>query len=327
MTARGGEFGTNWWARHWIASLDRDGWTGRFTRGRSYARNGRVLDVDIQPGVVRARVQGSESTPYRVQLRLEMLPDAVWDRVVGALSRQAIYTAKLLAGELPAEIVALCDRAEAPLFPEHPDELAMSCSCPDWAVPCKHVAAVHYALAAELDRDPFLLFRLRGRTREELTAALRARRGAMAAGSGAAPDPPATNPEPTPEAADDLSIERFWDVGSGLDELQIEIRPPELPGAVLRRLGRPPAWGASDDLVTTLHALYRVASASVRDIALSDGEALSLDADDLNADAATAQAESPGDEHGVADQVSPDGFSISPAEASEPRGSGPGSDT
>ena len=142
----------------------------------SYARNGRVLDVEVSPGRVRARVQGSRPRPYRIEMAVEPFADPVWDRVIGALARQAIYTAKLLAGELPAEVVQLCDSAEAPLFPSHPDDIVMRCSCPEWAVPCKHVAAVHYALAAELDRDPFLLFRLRGRTREELTAALRTRR-------------------------------------------------------------------------------------------------------------------------------------------------------
>jgi uncharacterized Zn finger protein len=90
-------------------------------------------------------------------MAVEPFADQVWDRVIGALARQAIYTAKLLAGDLPAEVVQLCDSAEAHLFPGHPDDIVMRCSCPEWAVPCKHVAAVHYAFAAELDRDPFLL--------------------------------------------------------------------------------------------------------------------------------------------------------------------------
>jgi uncharacterized Zn finger protein len=272
---RGSDLVSSWWARRWMSTLDGFGWAGRLSRGRAYTRNRRVVDVEVSPGVVRARVQGSQPAPYRVQMTVEPFPDVVWDRVVGALARQAIYTAKLLAGELPAEVVQLCDSAEAPLFPDHPDEIAMRCSCPDWAVPCKHLAAVHYALAAELDRDPFLLFRLRGRTREELTAALRARRGAFgSAGAARSAAESATTPAEIPEPAADepIPVDGFWVHGPELDDLHFEIRPPEVPGAVLRLLGRPPGWGGQDELLETLHELYQVASASVRDVALADLE-------------------------------------------------------
>src|SRR5688572_28735700 len=148
----------------------------------------------------------------------------------------------------------------------------MTCSCPDWAVPCKHVAAVHYALAAELDRDPFLLFRLRGRTREELTAALRARRGSFgSAGAARMAEIQAAEAEAAP--AQPLPIDQFWTLGPELEGLHFEIRGPDVPGAVLRLLGRPPGWGGQEELQATLHDLYRVASASVRDVALADLEA------------------------------------------------------
>jgi uncharacterized Zn finger protein len=282
VVARGGELASSWWARRWMSTLDGFGWAGRLSRGRAYTRNRRVVDVDVSPGIVRARVQGSREAPYRIEMTLEQFPDAVWDRVVGALARQALYTAKLLAGELPAEVVQLCDSAEAPLFPGHPDDIVMRCSCPDWAVPCKHVAAVHYALAAELDRDPFLLFRLRGRTREELTGALRARRGSF--GSAGAAKAAAESAAPPDEAAstgaDEISADRFWECGAELDALHFEIRPPDVPGAILRLLGRPPGWGGQDELFDTLHDLYAVASASVRDAAFADLEAEPTSASD-----------------------------------------------
>jgi uncharacterized Zn finger protein len=152
----------------------------------------------------------------------------------------------------------------------------MRCTCREWAVPCKHVAAVHYALAAELDRDPFLLFRLRGRTREELTAALRARRVGLGGSGGAtttsASDAPDADDSPAaPDVAEEnLSVDAFWQAGPDLDDLHFEIRPPDIEGAVLRLLGPPPAAGPHDELYSRLHALYRVASASVRDAALAD---------------------------------------------------------
>jgi uncharacterized Zn finger protein len=273
VVARGGDVASSWWARRWMATLDGFGWTGRLSRGRTYTRNRRVVDVEVSPGLVRARVQGSRPSPYRIEMTVEPFADAVWDRVVGALARQAIYTAKLLGGELPAEVVQLCDLAEAPLFPSHPDEITMKCSCPDWAVPCKHVAAVHYAFAAELDRDPFLLFRLRGRTREELTAALRARRGSFGSAGAArqaADSAASTPPDAESPTVEPIPVDGFWAHGPELDDLHFEIRPPDVPGVVLRLLGQPPGWGGQDDLLDTLHELYHAASASVRDVAFAD---------------------------------------------------------
>ena len=207
-------------------------------------------------------------------MAVEPFDDGVWDRVIGALARQAIYVAKMLAGDLPAEVVQLCQAADAPLFPDHPDEIRMQCSCPDWAVPCKHVAAVHYSLAAELDRDPFLLFRLRGKTRDELTSALRARRASLSM-LGVAPQPTeeAIAEEQDAPSEGGLPVDRFWDLGHELDDLHFEIRPPDVPGAVLRLLGPPPAWGVQEELQSQLYDLYRIASASVRDAALADVEA------------------------------------------------------
>jgi uncharacterized Zn finger protein len=271
--ARSGDLASSWWARRWLSTLDGFGWGGRLSRGRAFARGSRVLDVEVSPGFIRARVQDTPPRPYRVEMAVEPFTDAVWDRVIGALARQAIYTAKLLAGELPAEVVQLCDSAEAPLFPGHPADIVMKCSCPEWAVPCKHVAAVHYVLAAELDRDPFLLFRLRGRTREELTAALRTRRvsfgSAGAARAAALQEAAAEAPSSAPE---DVPLDRFWEYDPEIDALHFEIHPPEVPGAIVRLLGPPPGWSGRDELVTTLNDLYHIASASVRDAALADVE-------------------------------------------------------
>jgi uncharacterized Zn finger protein len=272
-----------------MSTLDGFGWGGRLSRGRTYARNGRVLDVEVSTGALRARVQDAQPRPYRIEMAVEPFADQVWDRVIGALARQAIYTAKLLAGELPAEVVQLCDSAEAHLFPGHPDDIVMRCSCPEWAVPCKHVAAVHYAFAAELDRDPFLLFRLRGRTREELTAALRTRRGtfgSVGAAKAAAQAETAVATDPGAEAGEEIPLDRFWAYDPEIDALNFVIHPPEVPGAVLRLLGTPPGWSVRDDLADVLQDLYRVASASVRDAALADVDGALTDSDEDETSAA-----------------------------------------
>jgi uncharacterized Zn finger protein len=265
MATRRTEFGASWWARRWIGALESFGWDSRLARGRSYARGGRVIDVEVAAGVARARVKGSERRPYAVAIRLDPFSDDTWDRVLDVLAGQALYAAKLLAGELPIEVVELCEDAGAALFPGWIDELESSCSCPDWGNPCKHVAAVHYVLAAEFDRDPFLLFRLRGRSRDELFAGLRHRRGATEV------EPFESPPREEAEPAE-LDVSAFWTLDPEVESLDIEIRPPDVPGAILKRLGRPPVWGAQDQFLASLELLYRTASANVRDRALGGWE-------------------------------------------------------
>ena len=260
---RRGEFGTSWWARRWIEALGPFGWNERLSRGRAYARGGRVVDVEVTPGLARARVQDSRPPASQVTIAVEPFDELTWSRVYGVIAGRALFAAKLLAGDLPIEVVDLCESVGAPLFPRREGELRADCTCPEWVNPCKHIVAVFHVLAAEFDRDPFLLFRLRGRTREELIAALRARRGAEAP-AAAEPDAPEP-PEPL-----DSDPTRFWAVGPELARLEIEIGPPDVPGSVLKRLGRPPTWGAQDEFLGSLELLYRTASASIRDLALGE---------------------------------------------------------
>lgn len=236
-----GQFVTNWWAQRWISALERVVNSGRLNRGRTYARAGQVLSLDEVGGVVKARVQGTRPQPYKVTIKLKPLSDRQWDRVIDALSGQALFAAQLLAGEMPQEIDAVFAAAGSSLFPSSEGELETECSCPDWANPCKHVAATHYILAEQLDEDPFLLFRLRGRTQEQVMAALRARRS----------DTPRAAAEPVPAAVSnsgpplDMNLEHFWRMGGG-DEgvettpVQVAIKPPATPLPLLKRLGQPP---------------------------------------------------------------------------------------
>jgi uncharacterized Zn finger protein len=184
------EGGASWWAQRWQSVLESFGWADRLARGRSYARYGAVRRLEITPGEVRATVQGSLASPYAVRIAVRPLSRTEWERVVAALGAQARYTAHLQAGEMPPAIEDAFTAARAPLFPTA-DELAADCPCPDPANPCKHIAAAYYALGAEIDRDPFLIFRLRGRDRDQLLAALREVRAAAAA----------TEPAPAPRPA------------------------------------------------------------------------------------------------------------------------------
>jgi uncharacterized Zn finger protein len=180
--------GATWWGTRWIEALEqisRD-YQKRLARGRTYARTGRVHDLLVEPGRVHAQVTGSSRTPYRVDIRLAVLDDGDWRAAVAAMAGRAAFAAALLAGEMPHAIDEAFSSARG-LFPAPGDDLATDCSCPDWANPCKHVAATHYVIGEALDRDPFLLFELRGRTREQVLAALRGLRGARSAEQAASP--------------------------------------------------------------------------------------------------------------------------------------------
>ena len=168
-----GAIGEQWWSRRFISVLESYGMSGRLARGRSYARAGQVLDFELSQGKVTAWVQGSRVRPYQVRIGVLPLTTAQWRRVQDRLASQALYRAKLLAGEMPREIEEVFAECGTPLFPRSPADLDMHCSCPDWEVPCKHLAAVCYVLAEEFDRDPFGMLAWRGKARDELLAALR----------------------------------------------------------------------------------------------------------------------------------------------------------
>ncbi|MFN0102376.1 MAG: SWIM zinc finger family protein [Bryobacteraceae bacterium] len=168
--SKGGKFGENWWARRWIEVLESFDMGSRLNRGREYAKKGHVLSVQIEEGQVVARVQGSRPKPYEIDVRINTLPEADWEKIAGRLAEQAVFSARLLAGEMPADIEEIFEEEGLSLYPAAEGDLKAQCTCPDTANPCKHCAAVYLLLGEEFDRDPFLLFALRGMRREKLLA-------------------------------------------------------------------------------------------------------------------------------------------------------------
>ncbi|MFG1821438.1 SWIM zinc finger family protein [Microbispora bryophytorum] len=167
-----GSIGEQWWSRRFIDILERVCDAGRLTRGRAYARRGQVLDLDLGPGLAKARVQGSRPKPYDVHVRITAYGAREWAGLAEALAAQALHRAKLLAGEMPPEIEQVFDACGLPLFPGERG-LDMECSCPDWGFPCKHLSAVLYLLAEAFDEDPFLVLAWRGMAKDALLDALR----------------------------------------------------------------------------------------------------------------------------------------------------------
>ena len=178
-----GAVARTWWSKRFLSVLEQIGVGGRMARGRAYARQGQIISLDVDTGGAAAKVQGSRPRPYAVRIGVPAFGKAEWAEVAEAMVADASLTAALLAGEMPHDIEDIFTRVGLSLFPASARDLALDCTCPDQAVPCKHLAAVCYVLAERFDADPFAILALRGRDRETLLEDLRARR----AGAGPAP--------------------------------------------------------------------------------------------------------------------------------------------
>ncbi|MBI2865354.1 MAG: SWIM zinc finger family protein [Chloroflexi bacterium] len=252
-----GAIGDTWWSTRFIKLLESFGMGPRLGRGRSYARSGQVLPLSIAAGLVKTKVQGSRSTPYAVEIRLVPLSDADWEKVFEAMSEQAVFMAKLLAGEMPTNIEEAFAAARASLFPQTNRDLVTKCSCPDWANPCKHVAAVFYILAEAFDGDPFLIFALRGRTKEQVIDKLRGMRSAAAeAESETLGVPVGEHIGPPSFLGRTERLASFWSAGSQLSQIQATLVPAEVPDALIRQLGPLPPHLRSEELLQQLSQAY-----------------------------------------------------------------------
>ena len=254
LRSRRGVIGESWWSRRFLSAVESILTGGRLTRGRTYARQGQVIDLGIGSGLAVAQVQGTRRTPYGVQITMPAASDERWEAIVETLAGQAGYAARLLAGELPHEIEDVFAQAGVALFPERGSHLITNCTCPDWATPCKHAAAVCYLMAEAFDDDPFLLLAFRGREREALLAELRARRGAPIDGS-ASEDASSSDPTlPSPPLSEDVAT--FWHSGPDLADVHCLPRATEIPGAVLRLLPRGVLVVRGREVADLLEAAY-----------------------------------------------------------------------
>lgn len=263
-----GAIAETWWSRRWIGILESIGMGARLNRGRSYARMGQVISMDVQKGIVTAKVQGTRAKPYSITICLAPLSDKEWDKATDAMASQAIFAAKLLSGEMPQNIEEGFAKARIPLFPTSRKDLDTECSCPDWANPCKHIAAVCYLLAERFDEDPFLIFKLRGRTREEIIQILREKRGKALAGEDAAPE---FSGEHAFARLEDC-LDTFWQAGETLDSFVTNPAVPEVDNAILKRLGDAPFMVGKHNAAYLLAKAYSIASIAALRKALGESQ-------------------------------------------------------
>jgi uncharacterized Zn finger protein len=276
-------FGRTWWGRAWLealeqrARLDPD----RLPRGRDYARSGAVGELTLAPGEARARVQGRKTEPYEVRIRVRRFTDDEWDRVLAAISARLGHAAALLDGELPPEIADDAAAAGLDLLPGG-GELGPRCTCPDDADPCKHSAAACYLLTDALDADPFTLFLLRGRTRDQVLAGIRSRRRGQATAAKATADDRTDAAAPT--AAGQPLADEGVDARTAFGATESAVipavpLPPRRPGGPAALPVDPPPWrsGLREDLVEL--AADAASRAWEMAVGLSADAGLSLDPD------------------------------------------------
>jgi uncharacterized Zn finger protein len=255
--------GKNWWSKKWIDALTSVSVSSRLSRGRSYARSGQVLSVDIKSGVINSRVQGSRRSPYAVTIEIKPLTAHQWKTIGKAIGSKAAYVAHLLNGEMPETIEEVFRSASISLFPQTSNDLKTDCSCPDWSNPCKHIAAVYYIVGEEFDRDPFLLFKLRGLEREALLNLISEfQRGSASSGAVGKKISQKSKKTKSSQTASVLPADptSFWGTPLPMPGISIPYEVPHMHGAHVRLLGNFPFWRGAENFVDSVTTLYPAAS-------------------------------------------------------------------
>ena len=256
--------GRTWWSRRWIDALERFRLGARLGRGRSYAVSGQVAELQIEPGLVNAVVQGTEREPYRCFIRFRMVEGEVKHRLFAELRRNPMLIARLLVGDLPYEVEERFIEAGVPLFPQREDDIWSQCGCPDYVNPCKHLAAVYYLLGEAVAKNPLLLLAIRGIEREELAGCETAMPVATA---------------PVAAADEPWTAEAFFGTARTPDNTPAVGKPAEgEPSPLLARLGPLPFWRGQERFLPALETVYT--RAAPRGLAAWTGETLDLRRED-----------------------------------------------
>jgi uncharacterized Zn finger protein len=253
-----GAFASQWWGKEWISRLERFNDSARLARGRSYARQGQVTGLDVTSKGVAAKVQGSRARPYSVSIRLTPYSTEEWQRLVAVFSENPVLVARMLGGEMPEEIDRLCSKAGLSLFPKSFKDIEATCSCPDYANPCKHLAAVFYLLAEAFDRDPFLLFTLRGIEKDALFNAL----------GGNRTDAPEKQTGKKRKSVEPLPVDAdaFWGSPEGATLPALHHQPVIASAILVRKLGPIPFWRSGRNFLADMEMTYQAASTSVSNL-------------------------------------------------------------
>lgn len=266
------QFSRTWWGQRFIAALEQFTDPGRLGRGRSYAHNGRILDYTLAKGTVTAKVRGSinpyygidEEPIYRTTITIAPISAAQWTTVIRTIAARADLVTKLLLNEMPDTIEDVFSTVGVHLLPHSRRDFTTRCSCPDDANPCKHIAGVYYLLASALDHDPFVMFELRGLSREDLRTELaQSPLGQILASALTAEDVLVqpiesyyTRPtkEPVGETA---SHKEFWTGAARLPAPSMMASQSSVPALLVKKQGDyPPFWHKDGSFIGAMEEVY-----------------------------------------------------------------------
>jgi uncharacterized Zn finger protein len=265
------EFSRTWWGRRFIEALEQFTDPGRLGRGRSYAHNGRIIEYALANGVVRAKVRGSINPYFEVyvepiyntSITIKAISAADWKKVIRRIAGQADLVTKLLMNEMPATIEDVFSEQGQHLLPSSQRDFVTKCSCPDSSNPCKHIAGVYYLLASRLDNDPFLMFELRGLSREDLRAELeQSPLGQILATALVTSDVPVEPVEsyytrPLKKSVAGASHKEFWTGAKRLPTPSVAAAQTSVAALLIKKQGDYPAfWHKDASFIETMEELY-----------------------------------------------------------------------
>ncbi len=265
-------FSKTWWGKRFLEALENFTDSNRLGRGRSYARNGKIKEYKINNGKINAKVRGSvnpyfgvyKEPLYHTTIEIQPIKATDWSKAIAYLGSKASFVSKLLLGEMPDNIESAFTDLKLHLLPHSRKDFETNCSCPDWENPCKHIAGVYYLVAAELDEDPFLLFELRGISREKLQQELASSPLGKALFSSLESedfvpklvDSYYTKPEKV--AVEKICLNKdFWLSQKRLPQVGEGVGSASLPAIVVKKGGDfPPFWQKESSFLAVMEELY-----------------------------------------------------------------------
>ncbi|MDD3563746.1 MAG: SWIM zinc finger family protein [Candidatus Cloacimonetes bacterium] len=253
-----GSFATNWWSKLWVENFEVKTDSGRLTRARSYARSGQTKDLEIAVGLVKASVQGTAGKPYQIKVAITPYSKEKIEEIYQGLSSQPMLVAQMLNNNLPEEFDKLLKDLGLFLIPRYNKDMDVSCDCLDWGDPCKHSAAILYLITEEIDKNPFLLLKMLGIEKDKLLERLK---------PTGIKEKPARH---TPIAEEPLSADPdiFW--GKTWERRMDPIAPPQIPAAIIKRLGTLPFWRSDSDFMKLMEDSYAKASAELMSLLMRE---------------------------------------------------------
>jgi uncharacterized Zn finger protein len=265
------EFSKQWWGKQFIEVIENITDSARLSRGKSYVRSGKIKEYNIKNGKITAKVRGSvnpyfdvyKEPLYTTTIEFSPIEEKDWSEIITQIGSRASFISKLLMNEIPDHIETVFSALDLALLPYHEDDLITKCSCPDWSNPCKHIAGVYYLIASLLDQDPFLLFELRGISRQKLLTELKKTSlGEILSDAINKEELPPENAESfytkplIKNAQTKLSLKEFW---QGRKPLPTTIAPTNsnLVGIVVKKAGDFPSfWHKDHSFITVMEEFY-----------------------------------------------------------------------